>query len=153
MNEARYLQAFCDATDRFMELVGCDADYIARGGSYFTAETHIRHVDEVHAGARIEVRTQVLMGEGKKLHLFHEMYEGERLLATGEHMLIHVSLETRRASEPGATVAGPLAKLAASHHSNGGAGQEHFSRVGHRANTLNLTITTRPTPARRRFDA
>ncbi|MEM1353067.1 MAG: carnitine 3-dehydrogenase, partial [Pseudomonadota bacterium] len=38
MNEARYLQAFADATDRFMEIIGCDADYIAKGGSYFTAE-------------------------------------------------------------------------------------------------------------------
>ena len=27
MNEARYLQAFGDATDRFMEIIGCDADY------------------------------------------------------------------------------------------------------------------------------
>ena len=35
MNEARYLQAFGDATDRMMEIVGCDADYIANGGSYF----------------------------------------------------------------------------------------------------------------------
>ena len=115
MNEARYLQAFGDATDRFMALVGCDADYIASGGSYFTAETHIRHVDEVRAGARIEVRTQVLLGEGKKMHLFHTMTEGDRLLATGEHMLIHVSLETRRASPPGPRVAEALGRVAAAH--------------------------------------
>ena len=50
MTESRYLQAFADATDRFMEIIGCDADYIASGGSYFTAETHIRHIDEVHGG-------------------------------------------------------------------------------------------------------
>ncbi len=115
MNEARYLQAFGDATDRFMEIIGCDAEYIASGGSYFTAETHIRHLDEVHAGARIEVRTQVLLGEGKKMHLFHEMYEGERLLATGEHMLIHVSLETRKASVPATHIEAKLAAIAAEH--------------------------------------
>ncbi len=115
MNEARYLQAFGDATDRFMEIIGCDADYIASGGSYFTAETHIRHIDEVHAGARIEVRTQVLLGEGKKMHLFHEMFEGERLLATAEHMLIHVSLETRKASVPAAHIEAKLAAIAADH--------------------------------------
>ncbi len=100
MTEARYLQAFADATDRFMELIGCDADYIASGGSYFTAETHIRHLDEVHAGALIEVRTRVLLGAGKKMHLWHEMYEGDRLLATGEHFLLHVSLQTRKAVRP-----------------------------------------------------
>ncbi len=115
MNEARYLQAFGDATDRLMLIVGCTPEYIASGGSYFTAETHIRHLDEVHAGARIRVETQVLLGAGKKMHLFHRMYEGERLLATGEHMLIHVSLETRRASDPAPSVAEPLAKLAAAH--------------------------------------
>ena len=115
MNEARYLQAFGDATDRLMHIVGCTPEYIASGGSYFTAETHIRHLDEVHAGARIRVETQVIEGAGKKMHLFHAMYEGDRILATGEHMLIHVSLETRRASEPAPSVADPLAKLAAAH--------------------------------------
>ena len=117
MNEARYLQAFGDATDRFMEMVGCDADYIASGGSYFTAETHIRHLDEVHAGTRIRVETQVLLGQGKKMHLFHHMYDGDRLLATGEHMLIHVSLETRRASEPSADIAAKLGEIASAHAS------------------------------------
>ncbi|UWQ98588.1 carnitine 3-dehydrogenase [Rhodobacteraceae bacterium S2214] len=115
MNEARYLQAFGDATDQLMHIIGCDADYIASGGSYFTAETHIRHIDEVHAGTKIKVETQVLSGEGKKLHLFHRMMEGDRLIATGEHMLIHVSLETRKASLPDARVSIPLAKLAAAH--------------------------------------
>lgn len=115
MNEARYLQAFGDATDRMMGIVGCDADYIAKGGSYFTAETHIRHLDEVHAGARIHIDTQILVGAGKKMHLFHRMYEGDRLLATGEHMQIHVDLKTRRASDPGPQVAGPLAKVASAH--------------------------------------
>ena len=115
MNEARYLQAFGDGTDRFMALIGCDADYIATGGSYFTAETHIRHLDEVKAGAVIEIRTQVLAGAGKKLHLFHEMYEGERLLATGEHFLLHVSLETRRPSDPSDAILACLDRIAASH--------------------------------------
>ncbi|KIC46133.1 carnitine 3-dehydrogenase [Tateyamaria sp. ANG-S1] len=115
MNEARYLQAFGDATDRFMALIGCDAEYIATGGSYFTAETHIRHVDEVHAGTVIEVRTQVLAGAGKKLHLFHEMYDDDRLLATGEHFLLHVSLETRRPSEPAPGIVAALERIAAAH--------------------------------------
>ncbi|MEM9432858.1 MAG: carnitine 3-dehydrogenase [Pseudomonadota bacterium] len=115
MNEARYLQAFGDATDVFMEVIGCDADYIVSGGSYFTAETHIRHLDEVHAGAEIRILTTCLLGEGKKMHLFHEMYDGDRLIATGEHMLIHVSLETRRASPPSEAVATALSRIANAH--------------------------------------
>ena len=116
MNEARYLQAFADATDAFMRLIGCDADYIAAGGSYFTAETHIRHLGEVRAGEPIVTDTQLIEGRGKRLHLFHWLRHGDgRLLATGEHMLIHVSLATRAASEPGPEVAAKLAGIAALH--------------------------------------
>ena len=96
-----------------MELVGCDSDYIAAGMSYFTAETHIRHLGEVHLGQKIEVRTQMLLGEGKKLHLYHEMRAGEDLVATGEHFLLHVDLSTRRPCDPGPEVVTGLAQVAA----------------------------------------
>lgn len=115
MTESRYLQAFADATDRLMEIVGCDQDYIATGGSYFTAETHIRHIDETHLGSVIEIRTRVLGGEGKKMHLWHEMFAGDTLLATGEHFLLHVSLETRRPSAPSDEIARNLTKIATAH--------------------------------------
>jgi len=111
MNEAKYLEAFAAATDRFMELIGCDADYIASGGSYFTAENHLRYLDETHAGAKIEIRTQMLLGQGKKLHVFHTMYEGDRMLATGESFLLHVSLETRRPSAPSAGLEAAMARI------------------------------------------
>ncbi|MGR3760213.1 carnitine 3-dehydrogenase [Roseobacteraceae bacterium NS-SX3] len=115
MTESRYLDAFAQSTDRLMMIIGCDADYIANGGSYFTAETHIRHIDEVHAGDPIQVRTRVIMGAGKKMHLWHEMYSGERLLATGEHMLLHVDLKTRRSAPPAPHIEANLVKLAEAH--------------------------------------
>ncbi len=116
MNESRYLENFCDASDRFMEIVGCDAQYIANGGSYFTAESHIRHLNEVHSGARIYTTTQLLLGEGKKMHLYHSMFDEDgTLLATGEHMLIHVDLKTRRASSPSDAIARKLGEIAAEH--------------------------------------
>ncbi len=111
MNEARYVEAFADASDRFMEIIGADADYVASGGSYFTAENHIQYVDEAHSGAKIEVRTQLLLGAGKKLHLFHSMYEGDKLLATGESFLLHVDLETRRPSPPSAQIEAAMARI------------------------------------------
>ena len=111
MTESRYLNAFADASDRLMEIIGCDQEYIATGGSYFTAETHIRHIDETHLGSKIEVRTRVLSAEGKKMHLWHEMYAGDKLLATGEHILIHVSLETRRPSVPSDEIVANLALI------------------------------------------
>jgi len=89
MNEARYLEASSKATDRFMELVGCDATYIANGGSYFTAETHIRHLNEAHAGDRLRVKTLLLNGTGKKLHVFNLIYAGDALAATVFHRSHH----------------------------------------------------------------
>ncbi|MEM7423782.1 MAG: carnitine 3-dehydrogenase [Pseudomonadota bacterium] len=116
MNEARYLQCFADATDAFMRLIGADADYIASGMSYFTVETHIRHIDEVKALEPIAVSTQVLEGRGKKMHLFHTMCHADgRLLATGEHMLLHVSLASRATCEPGPEVRERLEAIAARH--------------------------------------
>jgi carnitine 3-dehydrogenase len=116
MNEARYLQAFADATDAFMRLIGCDAAYIAAGGSFFTAETHIRHLGEARAGEPITTDTQLIEASGKRMRLFHWLHHADgRLLATGEQMLIHVSLATRAASEPGPAVAAKLAEIAALH--------------------------------------
>ena len=116
MNEARYLQCFADATDAFMRIIGADADYVAGGLSYFTVETHIRHLDEVKALEPIHATTQVIEGKGKKMRLFHKLFhEDGRLLATGEHMLIHVSLETRAACEPSPEVQAKLGEIAALH--------------------------------------
>lgn len=116
MNESRYLQASSESTDAFMNLIGADAAYIEAGNSYFTVETHIRHLDEVKAQEPIVVTTQVLAGAGKKMHLFNSITHADgRLLATVEHMLIHVSLKTRSASLPGDEVAAKLAEIAELH--------------------------------------
>ena len=97
MNESRYLQCFSNATDGLLRMLGVDAEYIARGGSYFTVETHIRHINEVAALEPIYATTQILGATGKKLHLFHHLYRQEgRLLATGEHLLLHVDMNTKK---------------------------------------------------------
>ena len=77
--------------------------------------THIRYLDEADLGQVVEIRTRVLKGEGKKMQLWHEMYEGDRLLATGEHFLLHVSLKTRRPSEPSQEIMDNLATLQDAH--------------------------------------
>ena len=116
MNESRYLELFSSATDRFMELISCDAAYIAAGGSYFTVETHLQHLDEAHAGATVRVTTQLLEGSGKRLHILNRMFDaGGELLATAAHLLIHVSLATRRATPPGAELQQRLAELQSRH--------------------------------------
>ena len=115
MNESRYGQVFSDAADEVMARIGADADYIARGLSYFTVDIHIRFRAETRAGQMIRVETRVLEGAGKKLRLAHRMLDDETgaLLAEAEQLLIHVSLKTRRSCEPEPQIAARAARLAA----------------------------------------
>jgi len=116
MNEAHYLEAGAAATDRFMEMIGADAGYIASGKSYFTVENHLRYLDELKAGGRLVVTTQVLQGEGKKMKLFHFLKSGDgRLAATMETLLLHVDLSTRSSCPPDPHVAVRLKSFADAH--------------------------------------
>ena len=104
MTEYRYLNCFGDASDAVMLHIGCDKAYIEAGNSYFTVETNIRHLNELKVGQEVYIETKVIKGTEKKLHVFHMLRnkEGE-LFATGEHLLLHVSLKTRKtcpASKP-----------------------------------------------------
>jgi carnitine 3-dehydrogenase len=69
MNESRYGQVFSDAADAFMIAVGADADYIAAGHSFFTAETTVKYLRETHAGQKITVDSRVVLADGKKVKL------------------------------------------------------------------------------------
>jgi carnitine 3-dehydrogenase len=116
MNESRYGQLFSDAADGAMRVIGADQDYIAKGLSYFTVEIKIRFLDEAHAGDRVLVKTQMLEGRGKKMSLFHALHhEDGRLLATGEQLLLHVDLATRRTCDPAPEVLAKLEAIAAAH--------------------------------------
>ena len=116
MNESRYGQVFSDAADAVMSAVGADEAYVAKGLSYFTVDIDIKFLLETHAGQKITVMSHVLIGEGKKLKLFHQMLsEDGDLLATGEQFLLHVSLETRRTCEPESSVLTNVEAVAAAH--------------------------------------
>ncbi|MCK0138534.1 carnitine 3-dehydrogenase [Aliiroseovarius sp. F47248L] len=117
MNEGRYGQVFSDAADRVMAHVGADADYIASGLSYFTAETKIKYLDECHAGDAVYVDSTVTLGDGKKLRLWHEMRRAsdDGLLATCDQFLLHVDLSTRKSCPPRANVEARVEALAALH--------------------------------------
>ncbi|MGC6484110.1 MAG: carnitine 3-dehydrogenase [Candidatus Puniceispirillales bacterium] len=100
MTEFRYLDVFSQSTDKLLLWIGGGPAYVDTGHSWYTIETHIRHLDEVAAGKPIRVRTQLVDHDEKRLHLFHEMTSVETgsLLATGEHMMMHVDMEAGRSS-------------------------------------------------------
>ena len=119
MNETNYLEVCSQATDKFMEMIGMDVDFIkSTNESYFTVETHIRHLNEAKEGMKIISKTQVLEGKGKKLRLFHILEtDNGVIVATGEHMLLHVSLKTRSSCFPSKKIEKNLLKFSEEHSS------------------------------------
>ena len=81
--------------------IGADSDYIAGGNSFFTVETTIKYLNETLAGQQVKVLTKVLMSDGKKVKLFHEMKdEADHILASCEQFMLHVNLTTRKSCLP-----------------------------------------------------
>jgi carnitine 3-dehydrogenase len=116
-HESRFLQVFGDATDALLRYIGIDAAYLTAGGSYYTVETHLSFVREASAGEHLQVATQVLGFDDKRLHVFHELYRSadDDLLATAEQMLLHVDTTEGRARPARPEILAGIAKLAAAH--------------------------------------
>ena len=70
MTEASYLTAFGEASDELFHFVGIDEDYRARGHSLYTVETHINYYSEVGSSEPLNITTQLLGLDEKRLHLF-----------------------------------------------------------------------------------
>ncbi|RFC63956.1 MULTISPECIES: carnitine 3-dehydrogenase [Mesorhizobium] len=117
MTESRYLQVFGDATDAFLHYIGMNTDYLATGRSMYTVETHIRHLREVKMGEPLRVETRLLGYDSKRARILHELFggPGDELLATAEHMLLHVDTKKSTASEMGEELRRALANIWAYH--------------------------------------
>ncbi len=116
MNESRYGQLWSDAGDTILVAIGMGPESPgAQGATWFTVDNHIRYLAECHAGDACEVRTTVLMAEGKKLRMHHEMFVGETLSATCTQLLLHIDLATRRSAPPAPQVTEKLEEYAKAH--------------------------------------
>ncbi len=117
MTEFRYLQVFAEASDVLLLRIGMDPAYVESGCSYYTVETHIMHIDENAVGAEMYVLTQVVHADEKRLHVFHQLLAraDDRLLATGEHMFLHVDREQGKSCPAGEAIMQHLRPLAQAH--------------------------------------
>jgi carnitine 3-dehydrogenase len=118
MTEYRYLEVMADTTDAFLRTIGVVGPYIDSGRSFYTVETHIRHLGEAHGGDRIYVTTRLLGHDEKRLHLFHELWRDadDGLVATGEHMLLHVERDGGKTAPAGPEVLSALEAIAGAQH-------------------------------------
>ncbi|WP_223496525.1 thioesterase family protein [Pseudomonas sp. A-RE-26] len=95
LRDAFYLLIFSYATDALMDTLGLDSDNReASGHSLFTLELHLNYLHEVKLGAEVEVHTQLIAHDAKRLHLYHSLHlAGDgKSLAGNEQMLLHVDL-------------------------------------------------------------
>jgi carnitine 3-dehydrogenase len=117
MTESRYLQVFGDASDALFVRLGADAAYRATGRSFFTVETHLTHQLELNVNESLYVTTQILEFDAKRLHIFHRMHRAHdaALVATAEHMQLHVDSNVKRTAPMGPEVQAQVERLAAAH--------------------------------------
>ena len=113
MTESRYLQVFGDATDALLNFAGMNETYRTQGFSVYTVETHIRHLLEVAGGEPLTVETQLLGFDEKRLRIVHKLLHASSgdVLATAEHMLLHVNTEAGKACPFGKKLYEKLEKI------------------------------------------
>ena len=117
MTEHRYLQVFGDTTDALLRLIGVDMDYVAKGHSYYTVETHIRHLGEAKLGDTLTTTCQILSSDDKRLHIFSTIANagtGETV-ATAEQMLLHVDSKAGKACAAPESVLAKVKAIAQAH--------------------------------------
>ena len=115
LHESRYLQVFGDATDALLRFVGVDDAYLASGRSYYTVETHLQFVRSLVAGNDVEVSIQVLSADQKRIQAFLQLWHQGQLVATAEHLYLHVDTVAQRATPAGAQVQDRVARIATAH--------------------------------------
>lgn len=101
MNVAYYVLVFDHATDALLDHLDIGERYRNdTGGSVFVVETHVSYLQEVMLDDRLRVTTRIVDSDQKRLHVFHTMYQdgADDVVATGEFMILHIDLATRRSS-------------------------------------------------------
>jgi carnitine 3-dehydrogenase len=117
-NDSRYMQLSSEAGDRFLRFIGMDADYLASGRSFFTVESHVNYLSQSRAGDALYVTIQLVSHDAKRLRLFTAMHraDDDTLVATAEHMMLHVDTVADKASPMDPAITATLDAIAA-HHS------------------------------------
>lgn len=118
LNAGYYFVVFDDAVGPFMEFVGLGPDHRAEHDvTTFSLEGHITFNREMKLDDPIEIRTQLLGYDAKKMHFINLMFHATEgwLAATNELLSIHISLETRRSAPMAPAVLDRLADVLAAH--------------------------------------
>ena len=102
MNMGYYLVAFDHiATDQYFAWLGIGPEHLdSHNNSTFTLGANIDFLQEVMAGDKLRITTQLVDFDHKRLHYFHAMYNVDKdyLAATNECLTMYVDMATRRST-------------------------------------------------------
>jgi carnitine 3-dehydrogenase len=117
MTEHRYLQVFGDTSDALLRLIGVDFAYVEAGHSYYTVETHIRHLGEAKLGQTLYATLQVLSTDDKRIQYFSTIRNAEtdEIVATAEQLMLHVDSKAGKSLAAPAEVLAKLKPIAEAH--------------------------------------
>lgn len=115
MTESRYYFANSETVDAFLRLIGAGMDYVAGGHSYYSAETHIRHLGEAKLGDRLTGTIQIISADEKRFRSFVRIMKGEECVATIEQLCLHVDMAAGKSSPASAEVWAKLKAVADAH--------------------------------------
>ena len=115
MTESRYYFANSETVDAFLRLIGAGMDYVAAGHSYYSAETHIRHLGEAKLGDRLRGELQVISADEKRFRCFVRVMKGEECVATIEQLCLHVDMKEGRTTPAAPEIWAKLKAVADAH--------------------------------------
>ncbi|KIY42678.1 MULTISPECIES: thioesterase family protein [Pseudomonas] len=120
LRDAFYFLLFSHATDALMDHIGLDVEGRAiYGHTLYTLEAHINYLSETRLGEQVQVFTQVIDHDSKRLHIVHHLCrpkDGE-LLAASEQMLMNIASEAGRAAKFATSVEAKISAIFQSHRS------------------------------------
>ncbi|MGD9998770.1 MAG: carnitine 3-dehydrogenase [Ilumatobacteraceae bacterium] len=117
-NDSRYMQLSSEGGDRFLNFIGMDSAYLESGRSFFTVESHINYLAQTRAGDQLYVTVQLISHDAKRMRLFTSMHraDDDSLVATAEHMMLHVDTKLDKAAPMDPVILATLDEIVA-HHS------------------------------------
>jgi carnitine 3-dehydrogenase len=113
MTESRYYFVNSETVDNFLRTIGAGMDYVAGGHSFYSAETHIRHLGEAKLGDQVRGELQIISADEKRFRSFVRVMVGDTCVATIEQLCLHVDMKAGKTVPAAPEVWGKLQAIAA----------------------------------------
>lgn len=110
MTEWQYYKLLADAGENYLRAMGFTEEYRLKGFSFFSVEGHLRNLKECRHGTPLRIYTETIGVDDLRLHIYQYILDDTRglVLATGEHMMVHVDTVSRSAIPVGDYMRGCL---------------------------------------------